>query len=205
MIQLGCEGHKKSQATRIGPLCEMGAKGSIPIMLQERIEKTCPNSEETGELTISGDVCFVFVTANGGLAGALCGVLTIRRNRRTAERKKFGPYAGFRRRRVDPHGKYPTPCEICNPEFAIWSRELTSKISRLAENCLLSVPTVIRGNATKWSPCPHGITFTWGWTIRFARDLVCWPFHPTKQASTCAEAKKQTSRFAAAPRQGLPH
>jgi len=112
-------------------LLEIGAKEVFQIMLQSELK----NIPQVEELTVSGDV-----TAMVGLAGALCGVMTIRCESRTAE-KITGRMLGSVGT-VDPSDVPDAIAEVCN----MVAGNFKSKISQLAENCLLSVPTVIRGN-----------------------------------------------------------
>jgi chemotaxis protein CheX len=112
-------------------LLEVGAKEVFQIMLQSEL-KNLPHAEDQ---PVSGDV-----TAMIGLAGALCGVMTIRCDSRTAEKMagrmlgSVGP--------VNPNDMPDAIAEICN----MVAGNFKSKINQLAENCLLSVPTVIRGH-----------------------------------------------------------
>lgn len=112
-------------------LLEVGAKEVFQIMLQSELINI-PNVEE---LSVSGDV-----TAMVGLAGALSGVMTIRCDSRTAEKiagRMLGSVGA-----VNPSDIPDAIAEVCN----MVAGNFKSKISQLAENCFLSVPTVIRGN-----------------------------------------------------------
>jgi chemotaxis protein CheX len=111
-------------------LLQVGAKEVFQIMLQTELADV-PKAEE---LTIKGDV-----TAMVGLAGALCGVMSIRLDRRTAE-KIAGRMLGSVGK-VNPNDVPDAIAEVCN----MVAGNFKSKITQLAENCMLSVPTVIRG------------------------------------------------------------
>jgi chemotaxis protein CheX len=112
-------------------LLQVGAKEVFQIMLQTELT-ALPNPEE---LTISGDV-----TAMVGLAGALCGVLSIRCKSRAAEKiagRMLGSVGA-----VNPSDVPDAIAEICN----MVAGNFKSKVTPLAEHCMLSVPTVIRGD-----------------------------------------------------------
>ena len=112
-------------------LLEVGAKEVFQIMLQSELK----NLANVEELVVSGDV-----TAMVGLAGALCGVMTIRCDSRTAEKiagRMLGSVGS-----VNPNDIPDAIAEVCN----MVAGNFKSKITQLAENCLLSVPTVIRGH-----------------------------------------------------------
>jgi chemotaxis protein CheX len=112
-------------------LLHVGAKEVFQIMLQSELTDL-PNATE---LSPAGDV-----TAMVGLAGALCGVMTIRCGEKTAERitgrmlGSVGP--------VNPSDVPDAIAEVCN----MVAGNFKSKITQLAEHCMLSVPTVIRGD-----------------------------------------------------------
>jgi chemotaxis protein CheX len=112
------------------PLLEVAAKEVFQIMLQTELN-AMPNVEQQ---TVSGDT-----TAMVGLAGALCGVLSIRLTSETAEKlagRMLGSVGA-----VSPDEIPDAIAEVCN----MVAGNFKSKISRLADNCMLSVPTVIRG------------------------------------------------------------
>jgi chemotaxis protein CheX len=113
------------------PLLELATKEVFQIMLQSDLN-TMPKSSE--------DVAFGDTTAMVGLAGALCGVLSIRCDSRTAE-----SIAGRMLGSVGSVAASEVPdaiAEICN----MVAGNFKGKITRLADNCMLSVPTVIRGD-----------------------------------------------------------
>ncbi len=146
-----------------GILLEVGAKEVFQIMLQNELTNL-PNAEE---LTVSGDV-----TAMVGLAGALCGVMTIRCESHTAERitgrmlGSVGP--------VSPDDVPDAIAEVCN----MVAGNFKSKISSLAENCMLSVPTVIRGNDYEMVTVGDGEHITIGLSYDSAPIWFCLAIHP---------------------------
>jgi chemotaxis protein CheX len=112
-------------------LLDCAAKEVFKIMVQTDIA-TMPNSEDG---TPTGDT-----TAMVGLAGALCGVLSIRCTSRTAENitgRMLGSTGA-----VNSHEVSDAMAEICN----MVAGNFKSKITMLAEHCMLSVPMVIRGD-----------------------------------------------------------
>jgi chemotaxis protein CheX len=112
-------------------LLHVGAREVFQIMVQTELTDI-PNTEE---LAIRGDV-----TAMVGLAGSLCGVLSIRCDSRAAE-KMAGRMLGSAGA-VDPKDVPDAIAEICN----MVAGNFKSKVTQLAEHCMLSVPTVVRGN-----------------------------------------------------------
>jgi len=113
------------------PLLEISSKEVFQIMLQTELS----NLPFVGEQRISGDT-----TAMVGLAGALRGVLSIRCNSRTAERIA-GRMLGSEED-VHPSEVPDALAEICN----MVAGNFKAKIAGLVDNCMLSVPTVIRGD-----------------------------------------------------------
>ena len=112
------------------PMLECAVKEVFQIMLQAELI-TIPKTSE--------DVACGDTTAMVGLAGALCGVLSIRCSSKTAESvtgRMLGSVGA-----VDPNDVPDAVAEICN----MVAGNFKSKITRLADNCMLSVPTVIRG------------------------------------------------------------
>ena len=112
-------------------LLDCAAKEVFKIMVQADI--TTMLKSEDG--TPTGDT-----TAMVGLAGALCGVLSIRCTSQTAgsiARIMLGSTGA-----VNSHEVTDAIAEICN----MVAGNFKSKIAMLAEHCLLSVPTVIRGD-----------------------------------------------------------
>ena len=110
------------------PLLDMAAREVFDLMLSCQL--TVPATTEEATLD---------VTAMVGLAGQLCGVLSVRCSGKAAalmtskmlgvELNKVGPQV------ADALG------EVCN----MVAGNFKSKISTLADRCLLSVPTVITG------------------------------------------------------------
>jgi chemotaxis protein CheX len=143
-------------------LMQVGAKEVFQIMLQTEL-KDLPNVEE---LTVSGDV-----TAMVGLAGALCGVMTIRCNSRTAE-KMAGRMLGSVGA-VDPKDVPDAIAEICN----MVAGNFKSKIAQLAEHCLLSVPTVVRGEDYEMVTMSDGEQITVGLSYDGAPIWFCLAVH----------------------------
>lgn len=113
-----------------GTLLDCATKEVFQIMLQ---------TDLTTVSVPEGDVATGDTTAMVGLAGALCGVLSIRCSSRTAESiagRMLGSVGA-----VDPSEVPDAIAEICN----MVAGNFKAKITRLADHCLLSVPTVIRG------------------------------------------------------------
>jgi chemotaxis protein CheX len=92
-------------------------------------------------------------TAMVGLAGALCGVLYIRCNSHTAE-SITGRMLGTGT--VSPSDVADAIAEICN----MVAGNFKAKITRLADHCMLSVPTVIRGEDYEMVPIADGDRIT---------------------------------------------
>jgi chemotaxis protein CheX len=143
-------------------LLQVGAKEVFQIMLQTELA-SLPNAEE---LTPAGDV-----TAMVGLAGALCGVMTIRCDSRTAE-KMAGRMLGSVGA-VDPKDVPDAIAEICN----MVAGNFKSKIAQLAEHCMLSVPTVIRGDDYEMVTMSDGDQITVGMTYEAAPIWFCLAVH----------------------------
>jgi chemotaxis protein CheX len=143
-------------------LLQVGAKEVFQIMLQTELA-SLPNAEA---LTPTGDV-----TAMVGLAGALCGVMTIRCDSKTAEKMtgrmlgSVGP--------VDPKDVPDAIAEICN----MVAGNFKSKITLLAEHCMLSVPTVIRGDDYEMVTMSDGDQITVGMTYEAAPIWFCLAVH----------------------------
>jgi chemotaxis protein CheX len=143
-------------------LLHVGAKEVFQIMLQSELADL-PNA---AELTPSGDV-----TAMVGLAGALCGVMTIRCNGRTAEKiagRMLGSIGA-----VDPKDVPDAIAEVCN----MVAGNFKSKITQLAEHCMLSVPTVIRGEDYELVTMSDGDQITIGTTYEGAPIWFCLAVH----------------------------
>jgi chemotaxis protein CheX len=113
------------------PLLDCAAKEVFQMMVHTDLT-TMPDTE-AGEP--AGDT-----TAMVGLAGALCGVLSIRCNSHTAESvagKMLGSTGAVQASDISD-----AVAEICN----MVAGNFKSKISALGDRCMLSVPTVIRGD-----------------------------------------------------------
>jgi chemotaxis protein CheX len=143
-------------------LLQVGAKEVFQIMLQTELA----NLPNVKELTISGNV-----TAMVGLAGALCGVLSIRCDSRTAE-KIAGRMLGSVGT-VDPKDVPDAIAEICN----MVAGNFKSKITQLAEHCMLSVPTVIRGEDYEMVTMSDGDQITVGMAYDAAPIWFCLAVH----------------------------
>ncbi|MBZ5659231.1 MAG: chemotaxis protein CheX [Acidobacteriia bacterium] len=112
------------------PMLECAVKEVFQIMLQAELTTIAKTAEEVS----AGDT-----TAMVGLAGSLCGVMSIRCSSQTAESvagRMLGSVGA-----VNPSEVPDALAEICN----MVAGNFKSKITRLADNCMLSVPTVIRG------------------------------------------------------------
>jgi CheY-specific phosphatase CheX len=145
-----------------GLILQVGAKEVFQIMLQAELGPL-PNVEE---LTVSGDV-----TAMVGLAGALCGVMSIRCDERTAEKiagRMLGSVGA-----VDPKDVPDAIAEVCN----MVAGNFKSKITQLAEHCMLSVPTVIRGNDYEMVTVSDGDQITVGLAFDAAPIWFCLAVH----------------------------
>jgi chemotaxis protein CheX len=143
-------------------LLQVGAKEVFQIMLQSELSDL-PNA---AEVTPAGDV-----TAMVGLAGALCGVMTIRCEERTAEK-----IAGRMLGSVGPVSPSDVPdaiAEVCN----MVAGNFKSKITQLAENCMLSVPTVIRGDDYEMVTMSDGDQIKVGMTYESAPIWFCLAVH----------------------------
>jgi chemotaxis protein CheX len=143
-------------------LLQVGAKEVFQIMLQTELADL-PN---VAELTPAGDV-----TAMVGLAGALCGVMTIRCGSKTAEKitgRMLGSVGA-----VDPKDVPDAIAEICN----MVAGNFKSKITQLAEHCMLSVPTVIRGDDYEMVTMSDGDQITVGMTYETAPIWFCLAVH----------------------------
>jgi CheY-specific phosphatase CheX len=145
-----------------GSILQVGAKEVFQIMLQAELG-ALPNVEE---LTVSGDV-----TAMVGLAGALCGVMSIRCDERTAQKiagRMLGSVGA-----VDPKDVPDAIAEVCN----MVAGNFKSKITQLAEHCMLSVPTVIRGNDYEMVTVSDGDQITVGLAFDAAPVWFCLAVH----------------------------
>ena len=111
------------------PLLDTAAKEVFQLMLSCRLT-TSATSDETK----------LNVTAMVGLAGQLCGVLSVRCNQKAAA-LMTSKMLGVARDRVGPEVADALG-EICN----MVAGNFKNKILGLAEGCMLSPPTVITGS-----------------------------------------------------------
>ena len=110
------------------PILELAVEEVFEIMLGSRVK---PITE--GELKPSGEF-----TAMVGLAGALCGILTVCCSAKTAEevaKRMLGDAADSRSQIADALG------EVCN----MIGGNFKNKLAGTDERCMLSVPTVVSG------------------------------------------------------------
>ena len=86
------------------------------------------------------------ITAMVGLAGQLCGVLTVRCNSKSASRMA-SEMLGIE---ADPAGPemWDAVGEVCN----VTAGNFKNKITGLGDGCMLSVPTVIPAGTTACAP-----------------------------------------------------
>ena len=143
-------------------LLQVGAKEVFQIMLQIELD-ALPN---TDNLSPTGDV-----TAMVGMAGALTAVMSIRCDGRTAEKitgRMLGSVGA-----VDPNDVPDAIAEICN----MVAGNFKGKISQLSEHCLLSVPTVIRGNDYELVTVPDGDQIVVGMAYEGSPIWFCLAIH----------------------------
>jgi len=119
------------------PMLEMAAREVFELMLGCELKAPEGPTEEALD-----------ITAMIGLAGQLCGVMSIRCSRRSAglmASKMLG---------VEPDNVGPETAdafgEVCN----MVAGNFKNKITGLGDGCMLSVPTVITGN----DYCLHSLT-----------------------------------------------
>jgi len=109
------------------PILELAVEEVFEIMLGSRVKPASSEHLVNGEFT-----------AMVGLAGALCGVLTIRCDATTARhvaKSMLGEMADSEQQVADALG------EVCN----MVAGNFKNKLAGTDERCLLSVPTVISG------------------------------------------------------------
>ncbi len=130
----------------------MSATSSSPGAVEEQYKKWIPilelASQEVFELMLGSHLVVapvpvaddLVITAMVGLAGVLCGVLTIRCSSKAAAKmasKMLGIEAQKPQEEIwDALG------EVCN----MIAGNFKNKVSGLGDGCMLSVPTVITGN-----------------------------------------------------------
>lgn len=112
------------------PLLELSAQEVFALMLEESLE-SCPEPALVDSLDVTSMV---------GLAGSLCGLLTLRCSSQSAAlmaTKMLGAdVASVKGQMEDAVG------EVCN----MVAGNFKNKISGLGDSCKLSVPTVITGS-----------------------------------------------------------
>ncbi len=125
----GAESIRKMLCSNLGTsLLEMSAREVFEMMLGTSLE--CSEGERPPRTEL---------TAMVGLAGPICGIVSIRCNADAAaamaSRMLAEPIAPPDARVMDALG------EICN----MLAGNFKGKVTHLSESCLLSVPTIIRG------------------------------------------------------------
>jgi chemotaxis protein CheX len=109
------------------PVLELAVEEVFEIMVASRVKPAQVEHKPSGE-----------ITAMIGLAGALCGILTVRCSTKTAEeiaKKMLGGTTNSAQEVADALG------EICN----MIAGNFKNKLAGTDERCMLSVPTVISG------------------------------------------------------------
>lgn len=112
------------------PILQLATQEVFELMLGSSLEVLSGTSLEPG----------LDVTALVGLAGELCGILTLRTSEKAAVRMAC-LMLGIDRKESDPQA-WDAIGEICN----MVAGNFKSKISGLGDGCVLSVPTVITGS-----------------------------------------------------------
>jgi chemotaxis protein CheX len=112
------------------PVLQLATEEVFETMLNSKLELSSPPASEEA----------LEITAMVGLAGAMCGVLTIRCN------AKAGTNMASKMLGIDTDQAASQICdamgEICN----MVAGNFKNKISGMGDGCMLSVPTVITGN-----------------------------------------------------------
>lgn len=111
------------------PLLELSVQEVFALMLGERLDAV-PEPAPANSLDVTSMV---------GLAGSLCGLLTLRCTSKSAAlmaTKMLGDGAGAKAQMEDAVG------EVCN----MVAGNFKNKISGIGDGCKLSVPTVITGS-----------------------------------------------------------
>lgn len=111
------------------PLLEVSAKEVFELMLGTKLDTA-------EDITPNG----LDIAAMVGLAGQLCGILTIRASKESASRMAFKMLGA----ETDKNSQEVSDAfgEICN----MVAGNFKNKVSGLGDGCMLSVPTVITGN-----------------------------------------------------------
>jgi chemotaxis protein CheX len=110
------------------------------------------------------------LTAMVGLAGALCGILTVRCTRKVAEDLAMRMTGGTT---VTNGMLGDTMGEICN----MVAGNFKGKFTNLADHCMLSVPTVISGEDYVMYPVDAGESFLVGLKWASSPVWVCLTVH----------------------------
>jgi chemotaxis protein CheX len=111
------------------PLLELSAKEVFELMLGSKLDtasEIAPNGFD--------------IAAMVGLAGQLCGILTVRASRESAARMAFKMLGAETEK--DSQEVADAFGEICN----MVAGNFKNKVSGLGDGCMLSVPTVITGS-----------------------------------------------------------
>jgi chemotaxis protein CheX len=136
------------------PLLELSAQEVFGLMLGDRLE---PSPEPAAVDSLD-------VTSMVGLAGSLCGLLTLRCSSKSASlmaTKMLGAdAAGAKGQMEDAVG------EVCN----MVAGNFKNKISGIGDGCKLSVPTVITGS--NYSLCTLANDYTMEITLLFHENPV---------------------------------
>ena len=111
------------------PLLELATREVFELMLNSQLTKPEATMEESTD-----------ITSMVGLAGALCGLLSVRCSRPAAElmaSKMLG---------VSPDKVGADLCDAFGDICNMVAGNFKNKISGLSDGCMLSVPTVVTGN-----------------------------------------------------------
>jgi chemotaxis protein CheX len=111
-----------------GPLLELACREVFEIMLGCKLEPLQPREPAPSEFT-----------AMVGLAGQLCGVLTLRCSAQSAT-LMASKMLGVDPKQADEH-MWDALGEVCN----MIAGNFKNKLTGMADRCMLSVPTVITG------------------------------------------------------------
>jgi chemotaxis protein CheX len=117
------------------PLLELSAREVFDIMLGTRLHPFPPVADDSPAIANSGEF-----TALVGLAGRLCGVLSIRCNNQAA-RIMASKMLGMPPEEVD-NDSWDALGEIAN----MIAGNFKGKLSGVGNHCMLSVPTIIVGS-----------------------------------------------------------
>ncbi|HTR25999.1 MAG TPA: chemotaxis protein CheX [Terriglobales bacterium] len=143
------------------PVLELAIEEVFEIMVGQRV-KPAPKTEspQPGGFT-----------AMVGIAGALCGILTISCSKKTAREVAvcmLGPEIGDSEEQVsDALG------EVCN----MIAGNFKNKLSSASQSCMLSVPTVIKGEEYSYRSLADGEVLDTVMLFSDAPLLVCLQLH----------------------------